>query len=51
VSAFTTNQASDAKAPYGMVGVLADFSIENVTLRRKLYFYIYYDGTGLVIIA
>lgn len=27
-SAFTTNQASGAKAPYGMVGVLADKPIE-----------------------
>ena len=28
VSAYTTNQASGAKAPYGMVGVLADFPID-----------------------
>jgi hypothetical protein len=28
MSAFTTNQASGAYAPYGMVGVLADFLIE-----------------------
>ena len=28
MSAFTTNQASGAYAPYGMIGVLADIPIE-----------------------
>jgi hypothetical protein len=35
MSAFTTNQASGAYAPYGMVGVLADFTIDRRPMTSR----------------